>query len=108
METQHSLAKIEKIIEITQPAQTTSFDDIRPQLISLISELISKDFHSLVQLLYRIDVSEKKIRMFLDQNREMDSAELLADLVIERQLQKAKSRQQFRSKSKPQSDEERW
>jgi hypothetical protein len=85
-----------------------SFEKARQQLIFLINELINKDFHSLVQLLYRIDVNENKIRTFLDQNTERDSAIILADLIIERQLQKVESRHRFSSKNKPASDEEKW
>lgn len=108
MEPQNPLAITEKIIEITNSIQTVSFDKARQQLIFLINELINKDFHSLVQLLYRIDVSEEKIRTFLDQNIERDSANILADLIIERQLQKVESWQRFSSKNKPASDEEKW
>lgn len=108
MEPQNPLAITEKIIEITNSIQTVSFDKARQQLIFLINELINKDFHSLVQLLYRIDVNEKKIRTFLDQNTERDSAVILADLIIERQLQKVESRQRFSSKNRPASDEEKW
>jgi len=108
MESQNSLALTEKIIEITYSIQTVSFEATRQQLIFLINELINSDFHSLIQLLYRIDVSEKKIRSFLDQNTESDSATILADLIIERQLQKAESRKYFSHKNQPESDEEKW
>lgn len=108
MESQNSLTITEKIIEISDTIRVVSFDETRQQLISLINELINEDFHSLIQLLYRIDVSEKKIRMFLDQNLDKDSAIILADLIIERQLQKAESRQRFGNKIKPPSDEEKW
>lgn len=108
MEPQNPLAITEKIIEITNSIQTVSFDKARQQLIFLINELINKDFHSLIQLLYRIDVNEKKIRTFLAQNTDGDSAIILADLIIERQLQKAESRQRFSNENKPASDEEKW
>ena len=108
MESQNSLTTAEKIIDITNAIHVVSYDETRLQLISLINELINKDFQSLIQLLYRIDVSEKKIRSFLDQNTDKDSATILADLIIERQLQKTESRQRFSNKNKPASDEEKW
>ena len=108
MKSQSPLSITEKIIDITSSIQSASFDKIRLKLISLINELINKDFDALVQLLYRIDVSEKKIRAVLDQNMETDSAGILADLIIERQLQKIESRKHFSNRSSPESDEEKW
>lgn len=108
MESQNSLTTVERIIDVSNSIQTAPFDELRQKLILLINELINKDFHSLIQLLYRIDVSEKKIRSFLDKNTESDSSAILADLIIERQLQKAESRQIFSNQSKPESEEEKW
>lgn len=108
MESQSPLSITEKIIDITSSIQPAPFDKIRLKLISLINELINKDFDALVRLLYRIDVSEKKIRVVLDQNMETDSASILADLIIERQLQKIESRKRFSNRSSPESDEEKW
>ena len=108
MESQSPLSITEKIIDVTSSIQSASLDKIRLKLISLINELINKDFDAVVQLLYRIDVSEKKIRSVLDQNTETDSASILADLIIERQLQKIESRKHFSNRSGPESDEEKW
>jgi hypothetical protein len=108
MESQSSPTIVEKIIEVIDSIQSSSDDKNRLKLISILNELINKDFHSLIQLLYRIDISEKKIRTFLDQNTERDSATILANLIIERQLEKAESRQHFSNKSNPKSDEEKW
>jgi hypothetical protein len=108
MESQNSLTIAEKIIDVTNSIQSENFEKTRQKLMSLINELISRDFHSLVQLLYRIDVNEKKIRTFLDKNTGTDSAGLLADLIIERQLQKIESRKYFSNKSKQEDDEEKW
>lgn len=108
MESQSPLSITEKIIDVTSSIQSASFDIIRLKLISLINELINKDFDVLVQLLYRIDVSEKKIRAVLEQRTETDSATILADLIIERQLQKIQSRKRFSNRTSPESGEEKW
>lgn len=108
MKSQNPSSITEKIIDVTTSIQPASFDKVRLKLISLINELINKDFDALVQLLYRIDVSEKKIRAVLAQNRETDSAGILADLIIERQLQKIESRKHFSKRSRSESEEEKW
>jgi hypothetical protein len=63
-------------------------EEIREQLISLINELINTDFNALIQLLYRIDVDEKKLKNLLKEKKDTDAALLIADLIISRQLQK--------------------
>jgi hypothetical protein len=78
----------EKIIVTTDSIRDKPSEEIREQLISLISELIHTNFHALVQLLYRIDVDEKKVKQLLQQHTGSDSASIITDLIIRRQLQK--------------------
>ena len=80
----------------------------RLKLESAVNELINSDFNQLLQLLYRLDVSEKKIRALLESNQGTDSAPLITDLIIERQVEKIKSRRQFKQRDDTISDEERW
>ena len=108
MQSEDQLSVPGQIISAINSIGEIANEKIREDLILLINELINKDFHSLIQLLYRIDVDEKKIRVYLEQQQNVDSASVLADLIIERQLQKITSRKYFSSKKNPQSDEEKW
>lgn len=53
-------------------------------LIIYINECIQHDFNKLVQLLYRIDVSEEKLKYILQLNPNEDAAKLIAAVIIER------------------------
>ncbi len=97
----------EEIINLSGSLQSANNNQLRQQIIALINTLINEDFHSLLQLLYQIDVSENKIRSCLKNDTDKLSADIIADLIIERQLQKIKSRQAF-SKNDTFSDEEKW
>jgi hypothetical protein len=108
MEKDKSISLPDKIVEITNSLQLNSIDEIREKLLVLINDLINKDFQTLIQLLYRIDVNEKKIRLYLNEKPNEDAASVLADLIIERQLQKIESRKKFRPKNNKESDEEKW
>jgi hypothetical protein len=66
----------------------------RALLIKRIDELIVKDFDKLKWILYRIDVSEKKLTEAL-KNSEADAATIMADMIIQRQIEKAESRKKF-------------
>lgn len=78
----------------------------KAHFINMINELITSDFNALIQLLYRIDVDEKKLKKALAKNSSVDSASVIADMIIERQIQKAKSRNVFRKDNT--SEEELW
>ncbi|WP_132052146.1 hypothetical protein [Pseudocnuella soli] len=73
----------------------------------VLNELILHDFNRLVQLLYRVDVSEKMVKELLQQHPEANAGLLLARLLLQRQQQKLASRNQFRNDAHI-PDEERW
>ena len=103
----HSLTEIlNKDLGLTVSPKL-SLDAIRAAVTSHVNHLINTDFEQLVSLLYRIDVSEPKMRALLQNKQGEDSAGHIANLIIERQLQKIESRKQFSSK-KNISDEEKW
>ena len=93
-------------MEIDLP-EDISFDLLKEHLSSHINTLIQSDFQKLVSILYRVDVSESKLKHLLKENQGYDAANIIADLIIERQLQKIKSRQEHRN-SENISDDEKW
>lgn len=76
-------------------------------LAAIINKLINSDFTRLVQILYRLDISERKLAQMLDANPSDDAGNIIAALVIEREVQKAQSRQQFRRNTNI-PDDESW
>lgn len=81
-----------------------SFDE----LVAYINELIAKDFAKLVYLLYAVDVSEKKLKQILAEHPNEDASKLIAVLLLERQEQKRKSREQFKQPEQDISEEDKW
>jgi hypothetical protein len=108
MQQENQLSLPEKILAVSNLIDQKNEEELRQKLVVLVNELINKDFHALVQLLYRIDVYEKKIRLYLDKNTDEDSAAIIADLIIERQLEKMESRKKFSQNKDQPSDEEKW
>lgn len=91
-----------------QLAESLSYDELHKKLSEEINYLINNQFEKLVYYLYRIDVNENKMRNILDKNEGENAAALIADLVIERQLQKIKSRQQFSQRDNNIDRDEKW
>lgn len=75
-------------------------------LAAYIDQLINHDFSKLVQLLYRMDISEKKLKQTLATSQ-TDAGVLIAKMMIERELQKIKSRKEFKKRSDIPEDE-KW
>ena len=74
------------------------FAAIRNILMRRIEELAERDMEKLLFILYRIDVNEKKLYTVMQQTSSELFSSTIADLIIERQLQKIKTRQQFGGK----------
>ena len=76
-------------------------------LIAYINDCIQHDFNKLVQLLYRIDVSEEKLKYILQLNPNEDAAKLIAAVIIERLAATKAARASFSKTNKidqPDSD----
>lgn len=86
-----------------QPWENLSAD----QLAAWVNDLILHDFTGLLNLLYRLDINENKLRKLLDEIQNEDAGKIIAALIIERQLQKIKSKQQFKQEGDI-PEEERW
>ena len=82
-------------------------ETIRSRLSKELNHLLLHDFGALVQLLYRVDVPEAKVKDVLQQNPTTDAGDLLADLLIQRQEEKKAVFKTFDSPPAD-ADEERW
>ena len=83
------------------PAVTNNeekFQAFRNLLIARIEELAEKNMDKLMWLLYRVDVSERKLHATLKETPPEKFAPVIADMIIERQMQKIKSRNEFGGK----------
>jgi hypothetical protein len=85
-----------------------SLEEIKKRLAAHIDDLINHNFEQLVSLLYRIDVNESKLKSLLQENKNADAGNLIAELIIERQLQKIKTRSEFSKNKDEDSVEEKW
>ncbi|CAN5722542.1 hypothetical protein BH10BAC2_BH10BAC2_42420 [soil metagenome] len=78
------------------------------KLADYIHQLIDNDFEKLISILYRLDVSEKKLKTLLAERSAEDAGLLIANAIIERQLQKIASRKKYTHNTKDIPEEEKW
>ncbi len=107
MESSNEMAVTEKIIVLTNKLDMENAGQLKEQLVAYINELITNDFSALVQLLYRVDVDEKKLKDLLQQNQLTDAATTIAGLIMERQIKKNETRKKFKTPNDT-SENELW
>ena len=82
--------------------------ELRLLIQERVNELIEHDFGKLLSILYRIDVSEQKLKQLLRSNSDKDAAATITGLIIERQMEKIKSRRDARQYDNPNDTEDKW
>lgn len=74
-------------------------ETLKRKLAQFISYLLDKDMNRLLAIFYRIDLREDKVRNILTKSPVEEISSRLADLVIDREMQKVKTRLKYRDSS---------
>lgn len=98
---------INKDFGLVLPASVKE-EELINQLTAYINNLMNNNFQQLVQLLYRIDINENRLKHVLKENPGEDAGKIIAQLIIKRQAEKIKFRKEFNRNKPPGDDEERW
>jgi hypothetical protein len=93
---------------VSSAVSVQELEDLRQNLASHLDTLISGDFLALVRVLYRLDISEKKLKKILEETGGKNASFTIADMIIERQLQKIRSRAEHKKGNDNIPDDERW
>jgi hypothetical protein len=84
-----------------------SGEKLNEEMNVFIDELIKNDFQKLIQILYKVDINEAKLKQLLQQNSGKDPSKIISNLIIERLHQKIESRKNFASPNDIKEDE-KW
>jgi len=87
------------LAESTALTKVNAYDELKEYLVQEIKILLSSNFQQLLNVLYRIDVSETKAGQAIALKEPSAIADKLAELILERQYQKAKTRIAYRNRS---------
>ncbi|MCO5247762.1 MAG: hypothetical protein M9887_02270 [Chitinophagales bacterium] len=80
-------------------------EELLQWLTTQVEEMVSHDFDGLIQLLYRIDVDERKLKALIAENNAFESNRVIAKMILERQKQKVFWRNKFKSNQNEDDDE---
>jgi len=104
MSTDNSIQQVAGQLEIA----VSDRDALYQALIDKINHLLTHDFNQLISILYRMDISDKKLQQLLQQEEGQDAAVIILQLMVERQEQKIKSRQAFTQRDDTIDENEKW
>ncbi len=76
--------------------QEVSYDQAFLWVMRAVEELLIKDFEKLIHILYRIDVSEQKLKEALAETNDNPAA-VIAKMILEREMQKVATRKKYGS-----------
>lgn len=82
----------ELALQLGLAANSRNEAHLKQLVAAQINKMITDDFHSLIVLLYRVDISEGRLKKILSDHPGTDAGWLITDLLIERQEQKIRSR----------------
>lgn len=69
--------------------------EIRERLVQAFAYLLDNDISKMMNILYRTDVDEEKLKSLLISNSELPSAEVIADAYLRRQKEKIETRKKY-------------
>lgn len=74
-------------------------EEFRKYLTDKMKDMLDKNYSLLINTLYRIDISEKKLAELFSSKNKDSIPDRLADLIIERQIEKIHFRKRYREGS---------
>ena len=92
--------KFDLVLSELTKVDRDQYQELKRILTEHLEKLIAQDFEGLLNLLYRIDVSEQKAKERLADNDPSKTADVLADLIIKRKMQKVLTRRKYKSGNK--------
>lgn len=78
------------------PNDVENLSQLNIYLTEKLKDLLDNNFNLLVNTLYRIDVNEEKLNVLFGSKNRVSIPSVLADLIIERQLQKIHFRKKYK------------
>lgn len=76
-------------------AEVSAYQQLFDQILPLVEEMLNDNYTKLLSLLYRIDIDEAFLNKRLKEVAHADTDEVIADLIIKRELQKVIIREAY-------------
>ncbi|MTI19647.1 hypothetical protein E1176_01295 [Fulvivirga sp. RKSG066] len=89
------LIKKDLALDSELPDLASDLEDLKKKLTPIINHLLDHDLNRLLTALYRIDVSEAKVKKVIASAKPEIIGDTIAQLIIDRELQKVETRRKY-------------
>jgi len=96
IEKEFSIILVNTDTDINNLKKSADLNHIKNRIQDLIQRLLDNDLNGLMNLLYRIDISEQKFKIIVAKSPPKSIASQISDLIIERQLKKIITRSKYK------------
>ena len=83
---------------VFQNKEESAYLELFHQILPFVDELLNDNYPKLLAMLYRIDIDEAFLNKRLKESEQVDTDEVITDLIIKRELQKVIIREMYSSK----------
>lgn len=92
-----ALQALTVILDADVPDAPMTLDDVRRYLTAQVQRLLDRHPERLMHVLYRVDVDEEAVMRVMDESPPGQLPGDLAELLLQRQLQKLETRRRYRA-----------
>ncbi|GGF47583.1 hypothetical protein [Echinicola rosea] len=90
-----SIALLQKDFDLSVPDGEVSREQLVRLLTPIVGNLLNRDLERLLQICYRIDLGEERLKRLLHEANPETMAEELSEALVDRQLQKIEIRRKY-------------
>lgn len=94
---QKSLEFLKQDFELPMIQDRLTEEKLIKVLTPVVSNMLDRDFEKLLNICYRIDLGERKLKSILHESQPENMAQDLATALVKRQIQKIEIRQKYSS-----------
>jgi hypothetical protein len=92
---QDMILLLKKDFEISREKEAFSKDELIELLLPIIQQMLNRDFEKLLQICYRVDLGENKLKQILHESDPEMMAFDLAKALVERQMLKIEIKRRY-------------
>jgi hypothetical protein len=92
---QKSLEFLKQDFELPMIQDKLTEEKLIKVLTPVVSKMLDRDFEKLLNICYRIDLGEKKLKSILHESQPENMAQELATALVKRQIQKIEIRKKY-------------
>ena len=92
---QDTMLLLKKDFEISKEKEAATKEELIDLLLPIIQQMLNKDFEKLLQVCYRIDLGENKLKSILHESDPETMAFDLAKALVERQMLKIEIKRKY-------------